>query len=102
MWVSVSSRRKRYLFDSNIEHSFIKKEPELVEVVKHAWKNAPQRKILTSFEWRRDVSQKATETEGWCPHEGKGGKGHKRVYEGEDNAELRFVYVVIKDLGVFK
>jgi hypothetical protein len=65
------------------------REPELVEVVKQAWKNTPLRKILTSFEWRRDVAQEATETEGWCPHEGKEGKGHKRVYEDTDYAELR-------------
>ena len=93
MRVRGGSRRKRYLFDSNIELSFknrdCHREPELVEVVKQAWKNTPLRKILTSFEWRRDVAQEAIETEGWCPHEGKEGKGHKRVYEGTDYAELR-------------
>jgi hypothetical protein len=41
-------------------------EPELVKVVKKAWKKMPLVKILRAFEWRRDVASEAIEKGGWC------------------------------------
>ena len=41
-------------------------EPELVKVVKKAWKKMPLVKILRAFEWRRDVASEAIEKGVWC------------------------------------
>ena len=49
-----------------------------------AWK-----KILLAFEMRKDAAQEAFETEGWCPDEGKGRGGSKRVHTTEQYEDLR-------------
>ena len=56
------------------------RESELVEVCKAAWAQLPDRKILQAFEMRRDCAQEAIETARWCPQEGKGKGGAKRVH----------------------
>ena len=65
------------------------REAELVVVCKQAFKNLPPVKILRAFEMRKDVAQEAIETEGWCPQEGKGRGGAKRVHTDASYAELR-------------
>ena len=65
------------------------REAELVKTAKKAWTQLPGIKILEAFEWRRDVAQEALETEGWCPMEGKGKGGSKRVHEDSAYAALR-------------
>jgi len=69
----------------NARHS----EPALVEVCKAAWQKLPDVKILQAFEMRRDCAQEAIETESWCPNEGKGKGGPRRVYEDAAYAALR-------------
>ena len=65
------------------------READLVKTVKKAWTQLPGIKILEAFEWRRDVAQEALETEGWCPMEGKGKGGSKRVHVDSAYAALR-------------
>ena len=65
------------------------REPELVKTVKKAWRQLPPVKILEAFEMRRDVAHETLETNGWCPNEGKGRGGAKRVHEDSAYAELR-------------
>ena len=65
------------------------REPELVEVCKKAWAATPDVKILQAFEMRKDCAAEALETEGWCPNEGKGRGGAKRVHTDVSYAELR-------------
>ena len=65
------------------------READLVKTVKKAWTQLPGIKILEAFEWRRDVAQEALDTEGWCPMEGKGKGGSKRVHEDNAYAALR-------------
>jgi len=69
----------------NARHS----EPALVEVCKAAWQKLPDVKILQAFEMRRDCAQEAIETESWCPNEGKGKGGPRRVHEDAAYAALR-------------
>ena len=38
---------------------------------------------------RKDCAAEALETEGWCPNEGKGRGGAKRVHTDVSYAELR-------------
>ena len=61
----------------------------MVVVCKQAFKDLPPVKILRAFEMRKDVAQEAIVTEGWCPQEGKGRGGAKRVHTGASYAELR-------------
>ena len=35
---------------------------------------------MEAIEWHRDDAQEALDTEGWCPMEGKGKRGSKRVH----------------------
>lgn len=65
------------------------REPELVKVCKAAWAKVPLVKILHAFEMRKDCAQEAIETEGWCPTEGKGRGGSRRVHEDPAYAQLR-------------
>ena len=58
------------------------REPELVEVCKQAWAATPDVKALRAFEMRKGCAQESTETEGWCPQEGKGKGGAHRVHVG--------------------
>ena len=67
------------------------REPELVEVCKKAWAATPDVKILQAFEMRKDCAAEALETEGWCPNEGKGRGGAKRVHTDASYAELRML-----------
>ena len=64
------------------------REPELVKVCKKAWATVPPVKILQAFEMRKDCAQEAIETEGWCPTEGKGRGGSKRVHTDQAYATL--------------
>jgi hypothetical protein len=72
------------------------REPELVEVCKKAWAAMPYVKILQAPEMRRDCAAEALETKGWCPNEGKGRGGAKRVHSDAPYAELR-AYLGIQD-----
>ena len=65
------------------------REPELVKVCKKAWATTPDVKILQAFEMRKDCAQEALETDGWCPNEGKGRGGSKRVHTDASYAWLR-------------
>ena len=65
------------------------REPELVKVCKKTWLTVPDVKILQAFEMRKDCAQEAIETQGWCPQEGKGRGGAKRVHTDASYAKLR-------------
>ena len=62
---------------------------ELVKVCKKAWAATPDVKILQAFEMRKDCAQEALEADGWCPNEGKGRGGSKRVHTDASYAWLR-------------
>jgi hypothetical protein len=49
----------------------------------------PPVKILQAFEMRKDCAQEAIDTQGWCPQEGKGLGGAKRVHTDAAHAKLR-------------
>lgn len=63
--------------------------PDLVDVCKGAWAATPGVKILQAFEMRKDCAQEAIETDGWCPQEGKGRGGARRVHVGAAYDQLR-------------
>ena len=65
------------------------REPGLVKVCKKAWATTPDVKIPQAFEMRKDCAQEAPETDGWCPNEGKGRGGSKRVHTDASYAWLR-------------
>ena len=67
-------------------------------VLAEIWRRAatPDVKTLQAFEMRRDCAGEALETEGWCPREGKGRGGAKRVHTDVSYAELR-AHLVIQD-----
>ena len=65
------------------------REAELVRTCKSAWRALPGEKILQGFEMRKDAAAEALETEGWCPSEGKGRGGSKRVHTTEQYKDLR-------------
>ena len=65
------------------------REPELVEVCKHAWAATPDVKALRAFEVRRGCARESIETDGWCPQEGKGKEGAHRVHVDASYAQLR-------------
>jgi hypothetical protein len=60
----------------------------LVKVCKKAWAATPDVKILQAFEMRKDCVQEAFETDRWCPNEGKGRGGSKRVHTDASYAWL--------------
>ena len=59
------------------------------ECTKRCRPRTPDVKILQAFEMRKDCAAEALETEGWCPNEGKGRGGAKRVHTDVSYAELR-------------